>query len=366
MVVNPASLDLEQQQLTIAKLQHELSAAKTPFWRSVGFWLAFAPAVAAVLALVWDIRQDHLTEEARHEKEVLAAEIRDLTLEVGTLNEQIDSRQTKYLELQTERDKAATRLKEVSGDLESVSKKLEVTRGRLSEVQNEFARLEVEAICTLGENIIENIAWLGTGLLFQAEDMIYPTGVATATEKRYPALFEELGGDAFDRRMNGYWETVWQGIPHYNAIPEVAFSTSLVVGFVEHYVSNILGTHSLVDVVSGSIPRPKPLTMNSVLNHVTKNLSKSGPAGTELASRISDYELDPSLESQSLMFTVDPAKVDLRFADSQSLRWSDVTLTEAETRILAAEVERLLDVHFHASIAVSNLASAVLMDCPTY
>ncbi|MBO9402662.1 hypothetical protein [Shimia sp. R9_3] len=95
------------------------------------------------------------------------------------------------------------------------------------------------------------------------------------------------------------------------------------------------------------------------------NLLNKAPAGEALARRLDEYEFDPALDSVNLMFFVDPAQVDLSFTSLTSKNWDDVTLTETETRIVVAEVQRLLDAHFQASREVSDLASSVLSGCPS-
>ena len=42
-------------------------------------------------------------------------------------------------------------------------------------------------------------------------------------------------------------------------------------------------------------PRPTPLTLRGVVEHATKELEGSGPAGNELARRLAEYALDPAL-----------------------------------------------------------------------
>lgn len=357
-MASTSSLDTEEQRLKIEKLQHDLDSAKKPFWRSVGFWLTFIPVIVGVAAFLWDVRQDNLSQEAKEEKARLEGQIEESSKEVGTLSAKVE-------ELQAEREKVSAQLESEKDNLATTLSQLQNSNDELGRVKEELERVSNEAICTIGENVIENIAWLGTGLLFIAEDMTYPAGIATATKERYPDLFEELGGDAFYRRMDGSWELVWQDIPHYEAIPDVAFATALVVGFVDQYVADVLGTTGLPDLAARAAPRPSPLTLRAVVDHASRELKSSGPAGQELARRLDEYELDPALDSVNLMFLVDPAQVDLSFARLTSKTWDVVTLKEAETRIVAAEIQRLLDAHFQASREVSDMASSVLSGCPS-
>ncbi len=352
------NLDAEEQKLKIEKLQHELDIAKKPFWKSVGFWLTFMPVVIGVAAFLWDVSQDNLSQEAQVEKTQLEGQIQEAKETVAALSKQVG-------DLQTEQDTVSTQLETARGELETTISQLQDTRDELYRVEEEFERVSSEAVCTLGENVIENIAWLGTGLLIFASDATFPNGIARATKEAYPDLFQELGGDAFDRRMRRDWEHVWQDIPHYETIPDVAFATALVVGFVNQYIADVMGTTGFPDLVAGAAPRPTPLTLRAVVEHATRELESSGPAGEELARRLDEYELDPAIDSVNLMFFVDPAQVDLSFTSLTSKNWDDVTLTETETRIVVAEVQRLLDAHFQASREVSDLASSVLSGCPS-
>ncbi|NIY96797.1 MAG: hypothetical protein HWE39_23735 [Oceanospirillaceae bacterium] len=354
-------VDLERTELAlkVQKLEHELEKARVPFWKKTGFWIAFIPVVVGVVGLAWTMWQDHLSAQARAEDDRLQEEIEEKSAELADLSIQHDALTVAYAEIDTERQEAAEELQEVT-------RQLETSRDDLIDIEEQLELLKFEAVCTLGENLFENIAWLGTGLLYLAEDMTYPAGVAHFTEERYPKLFQELGGNAFERRMEGgYCDIYWRDIPHVEALPAVAFATGLVVQFVEKYLSDMIGV-DFIGTMTGASPRPKPLTIYDVLDYASSKLGESGPAGEELARKIRDFGTDASLQSESLLLYVDPANVDLSFAQSNSLVWTDVTLSESETRILAAEIERLIDARSHAAYFVRDLAESVQTGCERY